>query len=94
MSELYLLHPEPRPAMVVVQVPARCPHYVVSVVDYPLDEMSTLFDRGFSALFPALAAAGITPVGPAFSTTGCRPRPATSRSASPSTGCCPSRSTR
>ena len=66
MSELYLLHPEPRPAMVVVQVP-EVPTAVVSVVDYPLDEMSTLFDRGFSALFPALAAAGITPVGPAFS---------------------------
>ena len=66
MSELYLLHPEPRPEMVVVQVP-EVPTAVVSVVDYPLDEMSTLFDRGFSALFPALAAAGITPVGPAFS---------------------------
>lgn len=43
------------------------PTAVVRATDYPMAEMSTLFDQAFQALFPALAAAGISPVGPPFS---------------------------
>ncbi len=43
------------------------PTAVVRATDHPLAEMATLFDTTFQALFPALAAAGISPVGPAFS---------------------------
>ena len=66
MSALYLNHSEPRTDLVVLQV-ADVPTVVVSVVDYPMDDMSALFDQAFTALFPALAAAGITPVAPPFS---------------------------
>ena len=66
MSALYLNHSELRTDLVVLQV-ADVPTVVVSVVDYPMDGMSALFDQAFCALFPARAAAGITPVAPPFS---------------------------
>jgi effector-binding domain-containing protein len=41
---------------------------VVNVAkDYPMDRMTEIFDSTFTALFPALGAQGIQPVGPAFS---------------------------
>lgn len=42
------------------------PTVVVRATNYPMAELSTLFDRAFGALFPALAASGLTPAGPAL----------------------------
>lgn len=43
------------------------PTVVVSAIDHPMNEMSSLFDATFRDLFPLLAEHGIHPVGPAFS---------------------------
>ncbi|MFD5868509.1 GyrI-like domain-containing protein [Corynebacterium sp. NPDC060344] len=42
------------------------PTAVVRAFDIPMDDLSGLFDNAFSALFPALGAAGISPAGAAF----------------------------
>lgn len=56
----------PRDTVTIVELDA-VPTVVVRVSDYPMAEMSVLFDTTFSALFPALGAAGIEPVGVPFS---------------------------
>lgn len=65
MTQLYLTDAA-RPEPTVLSVP-EVPTAVVRATNHPMSEMTSLFDGTFSALFPSLAAAGIAPVGPAFS---------------------------
>ncbi len=57
--------PEPRAGVTVVDGPG-IPLAVVEVHDYPMTRMPELMDGVFSRLFPALAAAGTAPAGPAL----------------------------
>ena len=65
MTQLYLTDAD-RPEPTVLSVP-EVPTAVVRATNHPMSEVASLFDGTFSALFPALAAAGVAPVGPAFS---------------------------
>lgn len=56
---------EPFADVLVTEVP-EVPTAVVSRQSFPTAEMSSLMDACFSHLFPALAGAGVTPIGPAF----------------------------
>jgi effector-binding domain-containing protein len=58
---------QPQPGTVEFFEAAEVPTVVVRRADYPMSEMPALFDSTFSALFPALAEAGLQPAGPAFS---------------------------
>jgi effector-binding domain-containing protein len=57
---------EPYNEVTYLEAP-EVPTVVNSVTDYPMANMAEVFDATFSAMFPALGAQGILPVGPAFS---------------------------
>ncbi|MCA9834091.1 MAG: hypothetical protein KC435_09105 [Thermomicrobiales bacterium] len=42
------------------------PTVVRKVVDYPMRDMTSIYDSTFSVLFPALSREGLHPIGPAF----------------------------
>ncbi|VXB27817.1 GyrI-like domain-containing protein [Citricoccus sp. K5] len=57
---------EPYTEVTVLEVPPVTT-VVQAVTDSPMASMAEVFDSTFSALFPALGAHGLQPVGPAFS---------------------------
>lgn len=56
---------EPYTEVTVLEAP-EVPTVVSTFTDHPMAEMAAAFDSAFTALFPALQAQGIQPVGPAF----------------------------
>lgn len=59
------LHTDPITDIEFLEVPEV--HTVIAnFTDHPMTDMASAFDATFRALFPALAAHGLTPAGPAF----------------------------
>ena len=61
---MYLMNP-PVSELEILNVEA-IPTVVAVFENHPMAEMSSAFDSTFQALFPTLAAQGITPIGPGF----------------------------